>query len=191
MPPHLRTQLHLEFGVRKGESLRYLAKLTGAATRWDGFDSFQGLPATADGHKLAWGKGRYTTHGRLPDVPPHVSLHAGWFNETLPPFLDAQLAAGAAPSVCQPRRRLVREHHNRLRGALLAVHARGTVFSFDELFGTREILNHEWRALNEATKARGITFKFVSFARTPRSRFARAAVQIEECGAGCPRCDAV
>ena len=50
VPAHLRTQLHLEFGVRKGESLRYLAKLTGAATRWDGFDSFQGLPATADGH---------------------------------------------------------------------------------------------------------------------------------------------
>ena len=71
------------------------------------------------------------------------------------------------------------------------MHRRGTVFSFDELFGTREILNHEWRALNEATKSRGITFKFVSFARTPRSRFARAAVQIEECGAGCPRCDAV
>ena len=70
-------------------------------------------------------------------------------------------------------------------------HRNGTVFSFDELFGTREILNHEWRALNEATKSRGITFKFISFARTPRSRFARAAVQIEECGAGCPRCDAV
>ena len=73
VPPHLRTQLHLEFGVRKGESLRYLAKLTGAATRWDGFDSFQGLPATADGHKLAWGKGRYTTHGQLPGAAARLA----------------------------------------------------------------------------------------------------------------------
>ena len=192
VPPHLRTQLHLEFGVRKGESLRYLAKLTGAATRWDGFDSFQGLPATADGHKLAWGKGRYTTHGQLPEVPPHVSLHAGWFNETLPPFLDAQLAAGRGAVGFANLDADLYVSTIIVFEALFSrcMHRRGTVFSFDELFGTREILNHEW-ALNEATKSRGITFKFVSFARTPRSRFARAAVQIEECGAGCPRCDAV
>ena len=193
VPPHLRTQLHLEFGVRKGESLRYLAKLTGAETRWDGFDSFQGLPATADGHKLAWGKGRYTTHGQLPDVPPHVSLHAGWFNETLPPFLDAQLAAGRGAVGFANLDADLYVSTIIVFEALFSrcMHRRGTVFSFDELFGTREILNHEWRALNEATSKRGITFKFVSFARTPRSRFARAAVQIEECGAGCPRCDAV
>ena len=38
--------------------------------------------------KLGWGAGKYSVKGALPKVPSHVRLHVGWFNETLPPFLD-------------------------------------------------------------------------------------------------------
>ena len=73
--------LILEFGVRHGTSIRYLAGLTPDTI--DGFDSFAGLPE-------AWGDeaaGVYSTHGELPDVPAHVRLHAGLFADTLAPFL--------------------------------------------------------------------------------------------------------
>ena len=63
-----------------------MANLTGATVRWDGFDSFQGLPRNIGSDRIqGWGGGRYSTHGKLPTVPEHVHLHAGWFNETLPP----------------------------------------------------------------------------------------------------------
>ena len=81
----------MEFGVRDGESIRYLANLTGEATHWDGFDSFQGLPSS--GLKTRWRAGQFDRGGKMPTVPSHVHLHKGWFNESLPPFLDAQLAA--------------------------------------------------------------------------------------------------
>jgi tetratricopeptide (TPR) repeat protein len=63
--------LVLEFGVRFGLSIRFIA----AATDGDvhGFDSFQGLPEE-------WGNlptGAYSAQGILPDVPPNVHLHVG------------------------------------------------------------------------------------------------------------------
>jgi len=75
--------LMLEFGVRHGTSIRHLAALV--AGPLDGFDSFEGLPQ-------AWGDepaGVYSTGGRMPDVPANVRLHAGLFEDTLGPFLDA------------------------------------------------------------------------------------------------------
>ena len=68
------------------------------------------------------------------------------------------------------------------------MHRNGTVISFDELFGTHQILAHEWRALTEAAHRYHFSFRFISFARTPSSRFARASVQIDGCSAQCPHC---
>ena len=45
----------MEFGVREGGSINMLARHTDTTcnTRWDGFDSFQGLPPNAGaGHIL-------------------------------------------------------------------------------------------------------------------------------------------
>ncbi|WP_395699775.1 tetratricopeptide repeat protein [Aquabacterium sp.] len=76
--------LVLEFGVRWGKSIRQLAALVPGPVH--GFDSFEGLPE-------AWHhepRGSYSTGGQLPEVPPNVTLHRGWFNESLPPFLLSQ-----------------------------------------------------------------------------------------------------
>ena len=193
VPPSLRGSkaLNMEFGVREGGSINMLARHTGTDTRWDGFDSFQGLPANVGAGRIqGWGGGRYSTHGKLPEVPEHVHLHVGWFNETLPPFLDDQLATG---------RRMVAfmNMDADLYLSTIAVfdavfsrcmHRNGTVISFDELFGTHQILAHEWRALTEAARRHHFSFRFISFARTPRSRFARASVQIDSCSTQCPQC---
>ena len=77
----LTNGLILEFGVRHGSSIRQLASLTSKPIY--GFDSFEGLPE--DWHEES--KEVYSTRGKIPKVPPHVTLIPGWFNETLPLFL--------------------------------------------------------------------------------------------------------
>jgi tetratricopeptide (TPR) repeat protein len=77
----LQDGLILEFGVRYGTSIRQLASLTSKPLY--GFDSFEGLPE--DWHQES--KLIYSTRGRIPKVPSHVSLIAGWFDQTLPLFL--------------------------------------------------------------------------------------------------------
>lgn len=76
--------LLLEFGVHEGYSARYfLGSFRNAASRFYGFDSFEGLPETW-GHK---GVGTFSTHGRVPDVDdPRVTWVKGWFQDTLPGF---------------------------------------------------------------------------------------------------------
>ena len=185
----LEGTLHMEFGVREGDSLRFLSNLTGSRSPWHGFDSFVGLPEGAFG---SWHKGTFDMKGRMPIVPDHVQLHAGWFNETLPSFLDAQRAVDASCRVG------FMNMDADLYVSTIAVfdavfsrcmHRRGTVISFDELFGTAAILEHEWRALKEAQNKYGITFHFISYAVTTSS-FVRAAIQLDSCGQACEsECD--
>ena len=98
VPPEMQSSgsLFMEFGVRAGESISFLANLTGSLT-WDGFDSFEGLPATNMSHsktQQSWRKGEYTMRGKLPRVPGNVRLHRGWYSNTLPRFLDNAISRG-------------------------------------------------------------------------------------------------
>ncbi|MGH8120375.1 MAG: class I SAM-dependent methyltransferase, partial [Gammaproteobacteria bacterium] len=74
--------LYLEFGVKKGKTIREIAAMTSNIVH--GFDSFQGLPEDWAGTVLL--KGRFNKRGKLPKVPANVLLHSGWFNESLPVF---------------------------------------------------------------------------------------------------------
>jgi len=74
--------LYLEFGVYRGESLNYIASLSGNNTVY-GFDSFEGMPeewiTVPIGHfKL----------DKLPKVRSNAKLVVGWFQESLEPFLE-------------------------------------------------------------------------------------------------------
>lgn len=77
--------LYLEFGVWRGESMRYWAqRLTGPTARLVGFDSFEGLPERWTGTMDA---GHFSTAGQTPQVDdPRVSFVKGWFAESLPTF---------------------------------------------------------------------------------------------------------
>ena len=78
----LQDGLILEFGVRHGTSIRQLASLTSQPIY--GFDSFEGLPE--NWHQES--KEVYSTRGKIPKVPAHVTLIPGWFEQTLPLFLE-------------------------------------------------------------------------------------------------------
>lgn len=75
-------RLICEFGVFKADSLNHLAALT--AKPLYGFDSFEGLPNDQSDH---WTKGRFAVDA-LPKVRENVTLIKGWFDETIPLFLQ-------------------------------------------------------------------------------------------------------
>ncbi len=205
--PLMDRGLHLEFGVYKGESLRACARRYPQAT-WHGFDSFRGLPpstqevgmkvrATHDDDPLPeclskppcthskWQPGKFSVHGARPkDLPSNVALHVGWFNETLVPFIESTPAAQPV-AFCHLDADLyvstilvLNVLFSRCR------HRRGTVLAFDELFGSVAQLEHEYRALKEASLRWGVSYRFVSYAITP-SPYVRAAVQITDTGSRC------
>jgi hypothetical protein len=79
--------MNLEFGVFNGYTLNALARKI-APEKVYGFDSFEGLPeywAMRDDQGLAQG---YFAVDHLPPVESNTELVVGWFNETLPGFLQ-------------------------------------------------------------------------------------------------------
>lgn len=76
----------LEFGVWRGESIKFWAKgVTSPASRFVGFDSFEGLPA--DWYDMP--KGNFDTGGNVPRVnDDRIEFVSGWFQDVLPSFLE-------------------------------------------------------------------------------------------------------
>jgi len=145
--------LVLEFGVRHGNSIRQLAEL--AQQDIHGFDSFEGIPE-------AWhdeGKGSYSTKGVIPKVPTNVTLHQGWFDETLPVFL----AKHAEPV------RLINidcDIYSSTKTVLDLLAPRiktGTVIIFDEYIGNQHWREDEFKAFQEAVKAYGWKYEYLCF----------------------------
>lgn len=99
-----RFVLWLEFGVWKGDDITHIAgklrekcvaakALVRAAPVVHGFDSFEGLPSDwkkgDDESDMAFPKGLFDLQGIPPMVNgDNVKLHKGWFEDTVPAFLD-------------------------------------------------------------------------------------------------------
>ena len=77
--------LWLEFGVWKGDTIRYISGFTDQKIY--GFDSFEGLP---EFWRTGFEAGAFSEQGKLPSVPENVGLVKGWFEDTLPMFLEEQ-----------------------------------------------------------------------------------------------------
>lgn len=144
--------LTLEFGVYFGRSLSIIAARTAGAVH--GFDSFQGLPEAWNADE---GAGSYSTAGRLPAVAGNVTLHTGWFQDTLPPFF----AANAGPV------RLLHidcDLYTSTRTVLAEAEPRlvpGSVIVFDDLLGYPGYEQHELRAFEEFVAATGLGWELV------------------------------
>lgn len=142
-----------EFGVRFGETIRQIASLTDGPVH--GFDSFEGLP-------VAWGDeaaGSYTTQGQLPTVPDQVSLHQGWFDQTLAPFVAAHK---------QPVRFLhidcdLYVSTKTVLDLLGPMVGPGSVIVFDELIGHSRWRDDEFKAFQEAVEKFNWSYEYLSF----------------------------
>ena len=79
--------MNLEFGVFSGLTISCLATAR-PELEFHGFDSFEGLPEDWDMGEKNVKAEAFDRKGELPEVPDNVTLHKGWFDETLPKFLE-------------------------------------------------------------------------------------------------------
>jgi hypothetical protein len=152
---HDKRVLYLEFGVYKGDSMRYWSnKLRHPEARLHGFDSFEGLPED-------WGpynKGHFNARGRVPVLSdPRVEFFKGWFEQVLPNYvvpehdilvvvMDADLYLSTS-YVLRWLRSYIRP---------------GTLIYFDEM----NHVDHEPKAFDEFMKESSLRFKPVCADRT-------------------------
>ena len=137
--------------------------------------------------RIGWGEGKYSTQGQLPkQLPSNVQLHPGWFNTSLPTFLD-NFEIGRGPLAFA---HLDADLYSSTSTVLTALAGRcricpGAVLAFDELFGSPSVEAHEYRALQEMSQRFGIGYKFLSYMAHPKTAFGRAAVIITSRARGC------
>jgi hypothetical protein len=145
--------LVLELGVRHGNTIRQIAAL--AQQPVHGFDSFEGLPE-------AWhseSKGSYTTRGVLPAVPKNVTLHAGWFEDTLPPFLAQHDGPARMINIDCDIYSSTKTVLDNLAPRIVP----GTVLVFDEYIGNEHWREDEYKAFQEAVARYGWRYEYLCF----------------------------
>ena len=143
--------LYLEFGVYRGETMRaWSSLLTNPASQLHGFDAFAGLPEEWNVYNP---QGKFDTDGRAPCFDdPRITLHLGWFQETLPDFhlppherlivhCDADLYSSTAYVLAE------------LKDAIRP----GDIILFDEFYDRQ----HELRAFSEFLDASKMRFRFL------------------------------
>ena len=146
---------YLEFGVYKGETINFIARhINGAKVH--GFDSFQGLPEH-------WGErfsaGAFDLKGHLPPVRDNVSLHAGWFDETLPEFAETHPQTIAFMHIDCALYSSTKCVFEALGDRLKA----GSVVVFDEYFNYPGWQQGEYKAFREFLEAKSVSFKYFGY----------------------------
>lgn len=172
--------LFLEFGVEKGASANFLAALLADGAVLHAFDSFAGLPEAW--HGTFETRGKFAVGGVVPPLLPNVSVHKGWFAETLPEFcrqhhnsgvsllhIDCDLYSSTATVLAHV-------------GTLLRP---GSVVVFDEYFNYHGWQNHEFRAWQEFVAARGVEYSYRGFC----GRGGQVLVQVDAPGLDTPSLD--
>jgi hypothetical protein len=149
---------YLEFGVFSGGTIRYIAKRAPKA-EIHGFDSFEGLPESWAGHHLA--SQAFSRKGRLPRVPSSVTLHKGWFKDTIPVWRGSAVGPIAFMHIdCD----LYSSTVDVLQGVGDLLQA-GTIILFDEYFNYPEWQRHEFKAWQEFVAERQISYEYLGFGR--------------------------
>lgn len=146
----------LEFGVWNGRSINYMAEVRPDAL-FHGFDSFEGLPEPwVRGHPA----GHFKTDVSKVKWRDNVRIHAGWFNDTLPPFMSEQ-----------PRRRVEGVHIDcDLGSSTRTVLGMLTpwlledkpLLLFDELYNYPGYEEHEFRAFLDWVNEQSVDFQVLS-----------------------------
>jgi hypothetical protein len=146
-----------EFGVSKGKTVRHLARLW---PRVHGFDSFEGLPDRWTG--TFEGKGAFSLGGKPPRVPANVTLHKGWFDETIPAFLATHEGPAALlhldADIYASTKTVLDLFTPRIKP--------GTILVFDEYFAYWGWREHEFKALADWKAETGATTSYRGFSTT-------------------------
>jgi hypothetical protein len=145
-----------EFGVYQGETVNYLANKITNKTIF-GFDSFNGLPEDWVGWEMP--KGSFNLDGVLPEVEYNVELVPGYFDKSLPLWVEAHaepfslliIDSDLYSSACSILDIL---------GTKQIVS--GTLILFDEYFGHIGWRNNEFKAWQEFVQKHKIEYEYLA-----------------------------
>ena len=149
----------MEFGVYKGDSINLMAKHS-PSRAFFGFDSFEGLPET---WTIGAKKGAFDVKGRLPRTRKNVTFVPGFFDKSLPPFLekfskDTKIALIHIDCDLYSSTKYVLEQ---LDIFILP----GTVIVFDEYYNRGDWEVGEYRAFKEYIEEKGKNFEYLGYIR--------------------------
>lgn len=148
----------LEFGVYRGGTIRYIAQRYREKTI-HGFDSFEGLPEGWAGYNMD--KGTFSLAGKLPKVPKNVKLHPGWFNDTLPIWLNANPGPLAFVHIDCDLYVSTKAVFDLIAPRIQA----GTIIVFDEYLGYPNWRDHEFKAFQEFVTRHQVRYEYLAYAR--------------------------
>ncbi|MFA6959818.1 MAG: TylF/MycF/NovP-related O-methyltransferase [Opitutaceae bacterium] len=154
---HIKDGHFLEFGVFSGQTINHMAGIFPNRTLY-GFDSFEGLPE-------AWFGSRYNPvnfdrKGSMPKVKTNVKLIAGWFDSTLPAFLQANPGPVAFAHVdCD-----IYSSTKTVLELLAPRFVPGSVIAFDEFFNYPNFRQHEIKAFFEFVERHRVKFDYIGYA---------------------------
>ena len=147
--------LHLEFGVGRGKSMRWIAPLVDGTVH--GFDSFEGIQEHWNGNPI----GSFAQDKR-PRVPDNVLFHVGYFDATLPEFLAAHKEPVAFLHVdCDLYSSTVTIFEG--LGSRLQP---GAIVLFDEYYNFHRWQQHEFKAFQEFVERMGVRYEYIAFSVT-------------------------
>lgn len=149
--------LCMEFGVRTGSTLNFIAKRH-AERRFHGFDSFEGLPEEWSGWIQE--KGIFAMDG-LPTVESNIELVVGRFDQSLPDFLTTNAGSVAFMHIDS-------DLYASAKTALDALHTRirpGTIIVFNEYFNYPNWRQHEYRAFAEFCTTYGVRYEYLCWGK--------------------------
>ena len=145
--------LVLEFAVRFGTSIRQIATL--AEQEVHGFDSFEGLPESWHNEP----EGSYSTKGEIPSVTENVILHDGWFEETLPRFIENHPEPVRFLNIdCD-----IYSSTKTVLDLLAKQIISGTVIVFDEYIVNENWREDEFKAFQESVLTYGWKYEYLYF----------------------------
>lgn len=148
--------LALEFGVYKGTTINHLSKHW-PERRFFGFDSFEGLPEDWSGARYS--EVNFDRRGRMPKVNDNVTLVKGWFDKTLPDFLEAHREPVSFVHVdC--------DIYSSTKCVLDLVTDRlrpDAVLVFDEFFNYKGYEQHEYKAFFEWAQTFEPRYRFIGY----------------------------
>jgi len=149
--------LVLEFGVATGRTINHFARHWPEKTI-HGFDSFEGLPETWNWHLR---KGHFARQ-QLPEVNSNVKLHVGWFDETLPKFVEENSGPVAFLHIDSDLYSSAVTILDYLADRIQP----GTVILFDEYLNYPGWEKDEFRAWQEFVKKHKVVYEYIGVCST-------------------------
>ncbi len=159
-----------EFGVYKAEMLNFMSVFC-PLTKVYGFDCFEGLPEKwTCGPRMNADVGKFSLSGELPFVNSNVELVKGYFDETIPGFLEEHKENAAFIRIDSDLYSSAKTIFELMGDRIV----KGTIIEFDEIFNYPGWKQQEFKAFNEFVDKNGILYEYIGY----DDRGTEAAVRI-------------